>query len=167
MMTDHEHSVLLRAARFACARHIGQGKARQGRPVIDHVLEVAQIVSEAGLGIVATAAAILHDTLEKTETAGHELEAEFGPRIRELVEAVTDLPWDTRDSVRARLQAAPDDAQSIKCADIASNLEALARAKALTVKDINEKAATVAVLSRANPDLLRRAQQVLATAVAA
>lgn len=166
-MTEHEHGTLLRAARFACARHAGQAKPRQKRPVIDHVLEVGQLVAEAGLGTEATAAAILHDTLEKTETAAHEIEVAFGPRIRELVEAVTDLPWDTHDSAKARLQAAPADAQSIKCADIASNLEALARAHALTVKDINEKAATVAVLTRANPDLLRRAQAVLATAVTA
>ena len=75
-------SLLLRAARFACERHAGQRKLRQKRSTIDHCLEVAQLVCEAGLPCDAVAAAILHDTLEKTETAHHELDAQFGQRIR-------------------------------------------------------------------------------------
>ena len=164
---DLDRGLLLRAVRLACARHAGQVKPRQNRLVIDHCLEVAQLVSEAGLDLEVAAAAILHDTLEKTETAAQEIEAEFGPGVRVLVEALTDQPQDTEDSRKARLKAAPAGAQSIKCADVASNLEALARVSALTLKDINDKAATVAVLSRADPQLLRRAQRILASTVAA
>jgi (p)ppGpp synthase/HD superfamily hydrolase len=164
---DSDRSLLLRAVRLACERHAGQVKPRQKRPVIDHCLEVAQFVSEAGLGPEIVTAAILHDTLEQTETAAHEIEAGFGPGVRALVEALTDLPQDSEDGRKARLKAAPAGAQSIKCADIASNLEALARVSALTLQDINDKAATVAILNRADPQLLRRAQRILARAVAA
>jgi|SRR5688572_20453429 guanosine-3',5'-bis(diphosphate) 3'-pyrophosphohydrolase len=167
MTEDESCTLVLRAARFACARHAGQTKPRQKRPVIDHCLEVALLVSGVGLDPEVTAAAILHDTLEKTDTAAHDIEAEFGPRVRALVEAVTDLPWDTEATAKARLKAAAAEAQSIKCADIASNLEALARVSALTVKDLNDKAATLAVLDRANRRLAQRAEQIIAAGVAA
>jgi (p)ppGpp synthase/HD superfamily hydrolase len=107
------------------------------------------------------AAAILHDTLEKTETAHHELDAQFGQRIRELVKAVTDLPWDADDANKARLAAAPHDAQSIKCADIVSNLEGLAKVGELTAKDMEEKAATLAILKNADDELARRAARLV------
>jgi (p)ppGpp synthase/HD superfamily hydrolase len=152
-----EHSLILRAARFACERHAGDNKPRQKRPVIDHCLEVALLVSEAGLPEEAVAAALLHDTVEKTKTAHHELEERFGPRVRALVEAVTDVPWESDAAAKERLKAAPAEAQSIKCADIVSNLEALARKGALTAKDRTDKAATLAVLDHADPTLARRA----------
>ena len=56
-------TLVLRAVRLACERHAGQSKNRQRRPVIDHVLEVAQFVSEAGFPPEVVAAAVLHDTI--------------------------------------------------------------------------------------------------------
>lgn len=155
-------NLLLQAARFACERHTGQIKPRQNRSVIDHCLEVALLVSEAGLPPAAVVAAILHDTLEKTETTKYEIEARFGPHVRELVEAVTDAPWETEDAANERLRAAPAEAQSIKCADILSNLEALAREGELTTKDRTEKAATLSMLDRAHRTLTARAAGVIA-----
>jgi (p)ppGpp synthase/HD superfamily hydrolase len=154
-------ALLLRAARLACARHAGQTKPRQKRPVIDHCLEVALLVSEAGLSRVAVAAAILHDTLEKTETSRQELDAEFGPRVGALVEAVSNPPGESGVEAKQRLKAAPTDAQSIKCADIISNLEALAQKGELTAKDLAEKAAILAVLDQAEPTLAARAASVI------
>lgn len=156
-----DSSLSLRAARFACERHAGQSKPRQKRPVIDHCLEVALLVSEVGLPRAAVAAAILHDTLEKTATSPHELEARFGPRIRALVEAVSDLPGETDAAAKARLRAAPAEAQSIKCADIVSNLEALAQKGELRAKDIADKAATLAVLDHADASLAERAARII------
>lgn len=155
-------ALILRAAHFACTRHTGQSKQRQKRPIADHCLEVALLVDEAGLPPAAVAAAMLHDTLEKTETAQHELEAEFGSHVRELVEAVTDLPWETEEGIRARLAAASAEAQSIKCADIVSNLEALARVGELTPADADKKAGTLAVLKHAEATLLERATRIIA-----
>jgi (p)ppGpp synthase/HD superfamily hydrolase len=152
---------VLRAARFACARHADQGKQRQRRPVIDHVLEVAQLVGEAGLSVDVVVAALLHDTVEKAAAEPLELEQRFGSCVRVLVNAVTDAPWESEDAIRLRLKAAPAEAQSIKCADIVSNLEALAGADALTAKDLEEKAATPAVLVHAEPSLRDRAGRVI------
>jgi (p)ppGpp synthase/HD superfamily hydrolase len=155
------HDMILRAVRFACERHAGQSKMRQQRPVIDHCLEVALLVSDAGLAEEAVVAALLHDTVEKTRTTPHEIEAEFGARVRMLVESVTDVPWENDAAARERLKAASADAQSIKCADIVSNLEALARVGALTAEDRTAKAATLAVLDRADPALARRAASLI------
>jgi (p)ppGpp synthase/HD superfamily hydrolase len=155
-------SLVLRAARFACARHDGQSKKRQRRPVIDHLFEVAEFVSAAGFPPDVVAAAVLHDIIEKSATEPIELEERFGPRERALVDAVSDAPWETEDAMRARLKAAPAEAQSIKCADIVSNLEALARAGELTAKDQEDKAATLAVLMLADASLRERAGRIVA-----
>lgn len=154
-------TLVLRAVRFACDLHAGQSKKRQRRSIIDHCLEVAALVSQAGLPADVVAAAVLHDSMEKTETGPHELEAGFGPIVRALVEAVTDGPGESDESIHARLTSAPAEAQTIKCADIVSNLEALARAGELTAKDLEDKAATLAVLGRADASLAARAAQVV------
>jgi (p)ppGpp synthase/HD superfamily hydrolase len=160
--TPQDLTLVLRAARLACARHAGQVKNRQRRSVIEHCLEVAQLVAEAGFPGEVVAAAVLHDTVEKTDTELHELEEQFGSRVRALVEAVTDLPGESKAAIHARLKSAPTEAQTIKCADIASNLEALARVGELTTKDLEDKAATLAMLSRADPSLAERAARIIA-----
>jgi (p)ppGpp synthase/HD superfamily hydrolase len=154
--------LVLHAARFASVRHDGQTKKRQRRPVIDHLLEVAELISAAGLPPDVIAAAVLHDTIEKTATEPAELEQRFGPRVRALVDAVSDAPWESEDAIHARLKAAPAEAQSIKCADIVSNLEALARVGELTAKDREDKAATLAVLTQADASLRERAGRIVA-----
>lgn len=154
-------TLVLRAARFACARHAGQSKPRQRRSVIDHCLEVAQLVSEAGFSGEVVAAAILHDTVEKTDTEQHELEEQFGPRVRALVEALTDPPREPKAAAHARLKSAPPEAQTIKCADIVSNLAALARVGELTTEDLEDKAATLAVLTHSDPSLAKRAAHII------
>jgi (p)ppGpp synthase/HD superfamily hydrolase len=158
-------TLVLRAARFACERHAGQCKTRQRRTIIDHCLEVAILVSETGLPAEVVAAAILHDTVEKTDTKQHELEEQFGARVRVLVEALSDAPGETEQAIHARLKSAPPEAQTIKCADIVSNLEGLARVGELTEEDLADKAATLAVLTRADASLAERAGRIIARGV--
>src|SRR5262245_43710436 len=154
-------TLVLRAARFACERHAGQSKRRQRRSIIDHCLEVAILVSETGQPADVVAAAILHDTVEKTDTKQHELEELFGARVRALVEAVTDAPWESEAAIHARLKSAPAEAQTIKCADIVSNLGGLADVGELTAKDVDDKAATLAVLERADTSLAAHAARII------
>jgi (p)ppGpp synthase/HD superfamily hydrolase len=161
MHASHEITLVLRAARFACERHAGQTKKRQRRSIIDHCLEVAILVSEAGLPAAAIAAAVLHDTVEKTETEQRELEEQFGPRVSALVEALTDVPGENEKAAHARLSSAPPEAQTIKCADIVSNLEALARVGQLTPDDLEDKAATLSLLTRADASLAERAVRII------
>lgn len=85
--------MLLRAADFAARKHRDQRrKGRRADPYINHPLSVALILAETG-GIrdpEILAAAILHDTIEDTDTTPQELEARFGARIRRYVDEVTD-----------------------------------------------------------------------------
>ena len=71
------------------------------------------------------------------------------------------LPGESEAAAHARLKSAPSEAQTIKCADIVSNLEALARAGELTTKDLEDKAATLAVLTHADPLLAERAARII------
>jgi (p)ppGpp synthase/HD superfamily hydrolase len=94
--------LLLRALEFAARKHRDQRrKDEEASPYINHPISVALLLAEIG-GVTDTdilAAAILHDTLEDTDTKPEELEAAFGLRIRKLVEEVTDdktLPKDAR-----------------------------------------------------------------------
>jgi guanosine-3',5'-bis(diphosphate) 3'-pyrophosphohydrolase len=117
------------AALFAAQRH--NGMARKGRgnePYVNHLAEVANLVSEASSGADAEliAAGWLHDTIEDTETTREELAERFSVRVAQLVVEVSDdmgLP----KSERRRLQVvgAPHkspDAKLIKIADKISNI---------------------------------------------
>jgi len=94
--------LLLRVLEFAARKHRDQRrKDEEASPYINHPISVALLIAERG-GVTDTeilAAAILHDTLEDTDTKPEELEETFGVRIRKLVEEVTDdktLPKEAR-----------------------------------------------------------------------
>jgi guanosine-3',5'-bis(diphosphate) 3'-pyrophosphohydrolase len=89
----NEASRLLDAALFAAQRHKDQRrKDAEGSPYINHPLAVARLLSVEG-GISDTEvlmAALLHDTIEDTETTAQELQALFGERVTGIVLEVTD-----------------------------------------------------------------------------
>lgn len=86
-------AVLFRAAHFAAEKHRNQRrKDEDALPYINHPLAVASVLA-AEAGVVEEAllvAALLHDTIEDTETSLQELEKEFGKDIARLVEEVTE-----------------------------------------------------------------------------
>lgn len=86
-------SLFLRALHFAADRHRDQRRKGAGAsPYINHPIYVAQLLSEVGgvedIGVLC--AAVLHDTVEDTETSEEELRREFGSRIARIVAEVTD-----------------------------------------------------------------------------
>ncbi len=126
---------VLKAAHFAALKHKDQRrKDHNASPYINHPIAVALIIAEVG-GIDdpdVLAGALLHDTIEDTDTTPDELEREFGIRIRALVEEVTD---DTRlrSKKRKRLQVehAADlsaDAVLIKLGDKIANVKDMIKA---------------------------------------
>lgn len=98
--------LFLKAVTFAAQKHQDQRrKGRRHRPYINHPLQVAEILWEIGgvRDVKILMAAVLHDTLEDTETTPEELEAAFGPRVLALVQAMTDdksLPKQTRKALQ-------------------------------------------------------------------
>ena len=132
-MDENPIVALARAYHFAAARHVHQRrKGEAAEPYMNHLTEVAELVAAATRGSdpEVIIAAVLHDTVEDTETTLDDLVAEFGERVAGLVAEVTDdksLPKQTRKDLQiAHASHASRGAQIIKLADKTSNLRALA-----------------------------------------
>lgn len=120
---------ILRAASFAAGKHRFQKrKGADAEPYINHPLEVANLLASVG-GIEDAdiiAAAILHDTIEDTETSRDELIELFGIRVADIVAEVTDdksLPKAERK--RLQIDHAPhlsSGAKLVKLCDKISNV---------------------------------------------
>ncbi|CAE7383323.1 hddc3 [Symbiodinium natans] len=85
-------STLFHTIAFAATKHKHQTRKNpQKTPYINHPLAVARILAEVGIRDLPTLqAALLHDTLEDTDTSAAELSATFGEQVRELVDSLTD-----------------------------------------------------------------------------
>ena len=96
------HTLILKAAHFAAQKHRDQRrKDKHASPYIIHPISVALAIAQIGRvdDPEILAAALLHDTLEDTDTTPEELEAEFGKKVCEYVLDVSDdktLPKDER-----------------------------------------------------------------------
>jgi len=123
---------VLDAALFAAERHANQKrKGAAAEPYINHLIEVAQLVSmaiqEPDANLIA--AALLHDTIEDTGTTREDLSERFGQDVADLVLEMTDdksLPKAERK--RLQIEHAPSmsvRAQTIKLADKISNLRGI------------------------------------------
>ncbi len=122
-------SDFLRALHFAAQKHRDQRrKDSHQTPYINHPIAVADILlNEAGVtDEVVLIAALLHDTVEDTDTTFEELEQHFGPVVRSVVAEVTDdksLPKAERKQLQ--IEHAPhlsDRAKLVKLADKISNV---------------------------------------------
>jgi len=93
MEIDSQAKVIRKALQFAEERHEGQVRKGSGSPYIHHPLMVsyfAGMFKKSKHNYKLIAAAILHDTIEDTETTPEELTKEFGPMIAGLVFELTD-----------------------------------------------------------------------------
>ncbi|MDD9878808.1 MAG: RelA/SpoT family protein, partial [Magnetovibrio sp.] len=82
--------VLNRAYVFAMKAHGSQTRA-SGDPYFSHPLEVAGILTRYKLDADTIVTALLHDTIEDTDTALEDIETQFGPQVSRLVDGVTKL----------------------------------------------------------------------------
>jgi len=127
----HEIRTILSAANYAAEKHAGQKrKGRAGEPYVNHLIEVAHLVSTvAPEDTDLVIAALLHDTIEDTGVTAAELVERFGQDVADLVVELTDdksLPKAERK--RLQIEHAPKlstRAQIIKLADKISNLRAI------------------------------------------
>jgi GTP diphosphokinase / guanosine-3',5'-bis(diphosphate) 3'-diphosphatase len=122
-------ALILRAASFAAHKHRDQRrKDEAASPYINHPLALASVLAtEGGITDAATlCAALLHDTIEDTDTTPDELRREFGAEVCELVEEVTDdktLPKPERKRLQIEHAAQiSDKAKLVKLADKICNL---------------------------------------------
>ena len=128
-----ELTPLLKALAFAARKHRDQRrKDPEASPYINHPIALADILwNEAGVEDPAViCAAVLHDTVEDTETTHEELAAAFGERIAGIVAEVTDdkaLPKAERKRLQIEhaAQLSPA-ARLVKLADKICNLRDVA-----------------------------------------
>jgi guanosine-3',5'-bis(diphosphate) 3'-pyrophosphohydrolase len=130
-----ELATIFRALQFSARKHVvHRRKGGRDVPYINHPIDVAtQLVTVGGVTDPETlSAALLHDTVEDTDTTSEELEAEFGPVIAGLVAEVTDDPAlssaqrKTRQEIEA--PAKSPRARMIRLADKTCNVRDIGRA---------------------------------------
>src|SRR6266700_5293945 len=85
-----DENLLNRAYVYAMKAH-GEQKRASGDPYFSHPLEVAAILTDHKLDDATIVAALLHDTIEDTETTRAEIDQLFGKDIGHLVEGLTKL----------------------------------------------------------------------------
>lgn len=120
---------LIKAADFAALKHrMQRRKDAEASPYINHPLALARVLKlEAGVADTdVLIAAILHDTVEDTQTTVEELGREFGPAIASIVAEVTDdkrLPKPERKRLQVENAAhSSPQARLVKLADKICNL---------------------------------------------
>lgn len=115
-----------------CKHSTQRRKDVDASPYINHPIAVASLLAvEAGVSDLTTLqAAILHDTIEDTETSFEELVARFGREVADIVMEVTDdkaLPKEVRKQLQvAHAHKKSNSAAMVKIADKTCNLRDLA-----------------------------------------
>ena len=126
---DESTGLLLKALRFSAEKHSDQRRKNvKASPYINHPIEVAEILWRLGevRDPSLLLAAILHDTIEDTDTTADEIRAEFGEEVMALMLEVTDdksLPKQKRKQLQ--VENAPHKtrkAKLLKLADKISNV---------------------------------------------
>ena len=82
--------IVTKAIEFAAKAHDGMARKKDKTPYILHPLEAAVIVGSITDNRDVISAAILHDVVEDTDITIEEIEENFGPRVRQLVESETE-----------------------------------------------------------------------------
>ena len=85
-----DEDLLNRAYVYAMRAH-GTQKRASGDLYFSHPLEVAAILTDLKLDDATIVAAVLHDTIEDTDTTREEIDRLFGPQIARLVDGLTKI----------------------------------------------------------------------------
>lgn len=132
-VTNNTPALLIRALAFAAHKHRNQRrKDADASPYINHPIALANVLAnEADItDPVVLASALLHDTIEDTDTTCFELETEFGSAIAAVVAEVTDdksLPKAERKRLQVEHAAhISTPAKLVKLADKICNLRDVA-----------------------------------------
>ncbi|MDB5244669.1 MAG: relA 1 [Parcubacteria group bacterium] len=96
-------------------------------PVVTHLFSVALLVAEDGAPDDVVIAALLHDTLEDTETTRDEIISNFNRQVADYIAEVSEkkeLPWKERKvDYLALMETVSDGALLIAIADKVDNVE--------------------------------------------
>ena len=160
-----------RARVFATAAHAAVGQLRKytNEPYIVHPTEVAEIVRSVPHTAEMLCAAYLHNVVEDTGVTVEDVWREFGCVVASYVQWLTDIskPEDGNRAERKRidrehLRNAPAEVHTIKCADLCSNIQSIAKHDPnFAVIYLCEKRALLEVMTKADPVALKKAYNTL------
>lgn len=123
-----------KALKFATEAHQGQVRKYTGEPYIKHPIDVAGLVREYAATCHESmyCAALLHDTVEDTDTSIEDIKREFGDIVAIFVDGLTDVskPEDgnrakRKEIDRQHLAGSLPPIQTIKLADLISNSKSI------------------------------------------
>lgn len=121
--------LFVKAVAFAADKHRNQRrKDADASPYINHPIALANVLANEGgvSDVMVLCAALLHDTIEDTETTPEELTAVFGPTVTATVLDVTDdKSLDKHVRKQRQIERAPHiskEAKLVKLADKICNL---------------------------------------------
>jgi guanosine-3',5'-bis(diphosphate) 3'-pyrophosphohydrolase len=126
-------SPLLRDAySLAAAAHGRERRATDERYFLDHVVEVASMLDQAGFDQELVAVGLLHDAVERGTLSEERLEEKMGPTVCALVLALSEDPtissFDRRKAgLRAQVEGAGRRAVNVYAADKLSDIRGLRR----------------------------------------
>lgn len=98
---DADEDALNRAYVFAMKKH-GAQLRESGDPYYSHPIEVAGILTKFKLDCSSIIAALLHDTVEDTDTTVEEVRSLFGDQVAEIVDGLTKLAMIEQKSVNSK-----------------------------------------------------------------
>lgn len=136
-MAEIDTGIIDKAVRFAVEKHAGSSRKGTDVPYIVHPMEAAAVVAGITADQELIAAAVLHDTLEDTDTTYDEVLGLFGDRIAKLVKAESEdkqkgkapaKTWkDRKQSTIDELKKAGYESRLLVLADKLSNIRAIER----------------------------------------
>ena len=131
MFKETDITLILTATHFAANKHLKQRRRDGETPYINHPIKVAEVLWSEGKvrEPEMIVAAILHDTLEDTESTPEEIRTLFGDKILAWVEEVSDdksLPKQERKRLQIlHASSSSQGAKQIKIADKICNIRDL------------------------------------------
>ena len=122
----------MRAYRLAASAHASQHRATDGAPFLDHVLEVATLLRDAGFDDELVTAGLLHDAVERGTLTEETLRLEMGDSVSSLVLSLTeDSSIESfaarKAALREQVRASGSRAITIFAADKLSDINGLRR----------------------------------------
>ncbi|MEY2513889.1 MAG: diphosphokinase / guanosine-3,5-bis(diphosphate) 3-diphosphatase [bacterium] len=88
--SDHDARLASTALAYAARCHLGQRRASDGAPFVEHLSEVARLLRASGCSDAVVAAGLLHGVVQDAGVGAAELTARFGATVAALVLATTD-----------------------------------------------------------------------------
>jgi hypothetical protein len=127
-----ESPLLTRAYSLAETAHDSQRRATDGRPFLDHVIEVATLLHQVGFDEELVAVGLLHDAVERGTLSEDELRNEMGESISSLVltlseDSTIESFAQRKAGLREKVASAGGRAVTVFAADKLSDIHGLRR----------------------------------------